>query len=126
MSSTNHARALAAARARDESVRQRALADVRDALRVTGVVEFAHRTDAALERAAVRAAVARASAAARARVDARRAALAALLEAERRQNEADIEATFESPEAAKARCVAASTRGALWGWGLQRRWPRAR
>jgi hypothetical protein len=75
--------------------------------KVTGVVFFEHRTDAMIKGRLVRERIAAKNKEVRARIDERRARLAALLESEKIELQRDIEATFESPEIVKERCVLA-------------------
>ncbi len=97
--------ALLEARRRDEDRRAVYQATIADTIKVQGVVEFQHRSDARIVSNAVRDAIKAANVKVKLQVDRRRAALAGLLESERAQYEREIEATFESPDAAKARLV---------------------
>ncbi len=89
------------ARRKEEERLERAQAMVRDRDRVSGIVTFEHRTDAKIADRLVRDRIAAENKKLRARVDERRARLASLLEVEKREQEREIEATFESAEQVK-------------------------
>jgi hypothetical protein len=92
-------------RRREEDRLAGAEALVGDTNRVRGMVDFAHRTDRKLAQAVARRRVAESNAALREAVEQRRAKLDDLLRREREQYEREIEATFETPEQTKERCV---------------------
>lgn len=93
-------------RRREEGRREEASRAVADLGRVTSAVLFASRGTARFAKQLTQTRVSEANARLRAEVDARRARLAQLLEAEKAQCERDIEASFETPEQVKERCVA--------------------
>lgn len=100
-------------RRRDEDRRQAVQAGIDEQRRVAGRVDFQHRTDKAIKSLLVRQEIAKKNAQLKAQIEQRRARLAALLETEKQQYEREIEATFESPEAAKARLVSSNLPGAV-------------
>ena len=93
-------------RRRAEERTAKAASGVHDLLKVTGVVEFAHRSDRRIAGTLAAQRVSALRAAARAELDARRARLAALLEAVKGAFEREIAASFESPAAVKERLFA--------------------
>ncbi len=93
-------------RRRQEDRASRAAAGVADTLKVTGIVEFAHRSDKRIASNLVKGKVSELMAGSRAALDARRARLAALLEAEKSVFEREVAASFETPEQVKARLFA--------------------